>query len=184
MSSRIHVYRRFRPGRLSQEDSARSIFVTELRFARQERRASSGFTLVELLVAIAVIVILATIGIPAVQELIKDNRTASQARALSALLMFARSEAIRRNADVAVEFFEGRVEVRLPDATIAREIQWDRVAVTEPGENPIRFTNRGYLFSFDDQVITMRHENCQGSGQWRQFDVDKTGQLQVTRLTC
>ena len=160
----------------------RNILVKKSRSRSPTRCARSGFTLVELLVVIAIIVILATVGIPAVGELIKDNRTASQARELSALLTFARSEAIRRNTDVDVLLTEGGAEARLGE-DVLRSLQWNRVTVTELTED-ITFTNRGYLASFDLPSITMTHEDCRGEGQRRQFDIERTGQLGVTRMGC
>jgi prepilin-type N-terminal cleavage/methylation domain-containing protein len=60
-------------------------------------RFNAGFTLVELLVTIAVIAILATIAIPSFAETLIRNQTASQNNELVALIHLARNEAIKRN---------------------------------------------------------------------------------------
>jgi type II secretion system protein H len=63
---------------------------------------SSGFTLLELMVVIAIAGILAAIAAPSFQELIHRNSVAAQAGQLAKGLRFARSEAIKRSAPVRV----------------------------------------------------------------------------------
>lgn len=59
-----------------------------------------GFTLIELMVTVAVMAIVLTVAVPAFTNVINNNRLTSQANELLNSLSFARSEAIRRNADV------------------------------------------------------------------------------------
>jgi type IV fimbrial biogenesis protein FimT len=63
---------------------------------------SHGFTLIELMVTVAVMVILAAIAAPNMTELINNRRAAGQTEELVASLQLARAEAIRRNARVTV----------------------------------------------------------------------------------
>lgn len=60
----------------------------------------NGFTLVELMVALAVLAILLTIGIPGFQSVFAQNRATSSANQILASLQFARSEAIRLGEQV------------------------------------------------------------------------------------
>ena len=64
--------------------------------------ASQGFTLVELMVTVAVMVILAAIAMPSMTALINNVRVSGQTEELVASLQLARAEAIRRNARVTV----------------------------------------------------------------------------------
>lgn len=56
----------------------------------------NGFTLIELMVAVAVLAVTLTIGVPSFRETIQTNRMATQANEFVAALALARSEAIKR----------------------------------------------------------------------------------------
>jgi type IV fimbrial biogenesis protein FimT len=62
----------------------------------------AGFTLVELMVVVAVVGILAIIATPSMSALVNANRLSGAAGELTSALQVARSEAIRRNARVTV----------------------------------------------------------------------------------
>lgn len=64
--------------------------------------ASSGLTLVELLIALSIIGILATIAAPGMGTIIKNQRLTAQANDLVADLNLARSEAVKRATWVTV----------------------------------------------------------------------------------
>lgn len=66
------------------------------------RPAEGGFTLVELLMVLVVGVILLTIGAPAFNDTVKNNRLVASMNALSGMLGSARAEAIAQRATVTV----------------------------------------------------------------------------------
>jgi type IV fimbrial biogenesis protein FimT len=64
--------------------------------------ATRGFTLIELLVTMAVAAILLTIAVPNFQTFVMNGRMASQTNDLITALNLARSEAVKRAANVTV----------------------------------------------------------------------------------
>lgn len=61
-----------------------------------------GFTVIELLVTVAVFAIILTVGVPSFVDLIRNNRVATQANLFIGTLSVARSEAIKRGARVTL----------------------------------------------------------------------------------
>lgn len=83
----------------------RSLPVNQSRDPRTRNhihKALLGFTLIELIVAIAMAAILLTIAVPSFNELIKNTRIASSANELLASLQHARSEAATRKETIAL----------------------------------------------------------------------------------
>jgi type IV fimbrial biogenesis protein FimT len=70
--------------------------------AAARQRLSTGFTLIELMTVVAIIAIVMGIAAPSLRDLILNARMSAQANDLLADLALARSEAIKRNARVAI----------------------------------------------------------------------------------
>ncbi|MDS4028013.1 MAG: GspH/FimT family protein [Candidatus Contendobacter sp.] len=62
----------------------------------------AGFTLIELIVTVAVVAVLLTVGVPELRETINNNRLTANANAFVAAMNLARSEAIKRNVRVTL----------------------------------------------------------------------------------
>lgn len=66
-------------------------------------RKNSGFTLIELMIVVALMVIIATLAVPSFQGLIESNRLKSTTNNVLGILNYARSEAVRRGEPVGVQ---------------------------------------------------------------------------------
>ncbi len=60
----------------------------------------TGFTLVELMITIAVIGVIAFLGVPSLTSLLENNRVTTQTNQLVSSIHLARSEAVKRNGAV------------------------------------------------------------------------------------
>jgi len=77
------------------------IQVSKIRHMQNDKQ-HSGFTIIEVLVAIAVLGVVLTIAVPSFSALITSNRMVSEVNDLVSNLHFARSEAIKRGLPVSV----------------------------------------------------------------------------------
>jgi type IV fimbrial biogenesis protein FimT len=63
---------------------------------------NSGFTLIEMIVTVAIVAILASIAVPSFSSLIERNRATVAANEMVSALLLARSEALKRRNNVTV----------------------------------------------------------------------------------
>jgi type IV fimbrial biogenesis protein FimT len=74
--------------------------VTSL--GRSDAWRQEGFTLLELIITIAIASLLTALAIPSYQYVMNDNRMAGEVNDLLAAMQYARSEAIKEGSDVVV----------------------------------------------------------------------------------
>ncbi len=146
-------------------------------------RVPKGFTLVELMVAIAIFAILATMAVPSFNSFIDKYRVKRAADTLSAFLINTKSEAIKRNTTVRVVFQSagagatwcaGMTTADTCDCTVASSCQIDSADRLVRGSDykAILLTspNDGAMFSFTPLRGTVNNGNAQ---------VQSAGGLQV-----
>jgi type IV fimbrial biogenesis protein FimT len=80
----------------------KSITLSELFSPRRPIR-DAGFTLLELMVTMTIIVVLLGIGVPSFRSFVSSQRVKSAASEVSSMLILARSEAIKRNRNVIID---------------------------------------------------------------------------------
>ena len=63
-----------------------------------------GFTLIELMIGVAVLAILVAVAVPSFQDLVERRRVTAAAESVLSAMQFARSETIKQNTQVDVVF--------------------------------------------------------------------------------
>ncbi len=172
-----------------------------------------GFTLLEMMVVLSVIAILLSWGLPSLQQSIRNNQVLAQSNELVAILHLAKSEALRRNTNVSIDFdvsddgweaiIEDPAEVADIDGCLPGQLRCIGNTATSlevmdgngVGLDALIYNNRGYLFldleeADDDDfigrpaVLFVQHELCAGNNQRRRIDVRPTGQIGSCALPC
>ena len=153
----------------------------------EHMKVCRGFTLLELMVAIAVLAVLATVGVPSFRDLIQNNRITTQTNELVTALSFARAEAIKRGQTIQV-------------AIVAADPGWTAtVTIAGGGATLRRFDREGSSVVVDDDVdvffgptgaatavqsiFLKPGPSCSGEKR-RQVQVGLSGQISTTRLDC
>jgi len=167
--------------------------------------ASTGFTLVELMVALAVAAILLSLGIPSFQSTITNNRLTTQANEMVTLFSLARSEAINRRAEVRVvpvdpsDWSQGMSVIadtnKDGDFTdsedllrLSSPLEGESILTADASNNLtnsyIALNSRGALQPVGDTfAYQLSAPTCTGS-ETRLITVATTGRVSASRLDC
>lgn len=162
-----------------------------------------GVTLLELMTAVAVLAILAGIGVPAFTSMMRNNRLAAESNNLVQALTYARSEAVTRGVRVSVCAAEdpntcsgegdwsGGWIVFTDDFGAAGEIDpSDVVIMNWPAAAGVQITSTGEAVTF---TRTGRAEFAQGFGitkagctqkQRRSIGVAASGRVTLAHTSC
>ncbi|WP_067522868.1 GspH/FimT family pseudopilin [Endozoicomonas ascidiicola] len=115
----------------------------------RQQNTGCGFTLVELLITLAVFSIVASIAYPSFTQSIANNRVRNQAQEIQSILSFARSEAITRDTIVTItpdnDWVGSNGTVSANGVTLMQVGSFTDTNINSP-EDSYRFDNRG-LFS-------------------------------------
>lgn len=109
------------------------------------RRGMRGFTLIELMIVLALLAIAAGIALPNFARLIANNQIEAQAQTLNSLLQFARSQAVVRRTPITLSNSNNDWIVTNADnnTDLRREtFNPDHASITS-SQNPITFSANG-----------------------------------------
>jgi type IV fimbrial biogenesis protein FimT len=175
-------------------------------FGATRGRCQFGLTLLELLITLSIAAILVTLGVPGFQDLIRNNRAATQSNELLTALNLARSEAIKRGARVSVcasndplattptcsnNWTQGWI-VFTDTATTETSVVVGQVLRVWPAlpttsvtatVDSIRFNGIGGVFTGTELVFTLKPKGCTGT-QARTIRVNAIGRAAVAAATC
>jgi type IV fimbrial biogenesis protein FimT len=143
-----------------------------------------GFTLFELLTTLGVAAILATLAVPAYQSFIQQEKHARTVNQLQSLYKFSRSEAIKREAVVALKPVPSQTnnwQVTLPgsDNKVLRHFALNDSAITVSGLEDIQLSSNGNTSA---QSIEVKDPKAYAATKW--LCIFPSGQLIVQSSQC
>jgi len=143
-------------------------------------KTKNGFTIIEIMVVIALIAIIAGIAVPQFGRVIDNNRVISTTNSIVGLVNFARSEAIRRGARITVTSASNSVSATLAsDGALIRQIEEAAGSITVT-TGAITFRSNGMTTSAGDLQLDI----CSGTGNGRQVTVSPGGRIGTTEINC
>jgi type IV fimbrial biogenesis protein FimT len=93
-------------GRRSGPDGCRSKMIQNAKFLSPHRSPRNGFSLVELVLSLAVLLVITTLAIPVVVRSLQTYQLNSTASQLAGMLKFAKFDAIRQNTHVNFQILQ------------------------------------------------------------------------------
>jgi type IV fimbrial biogenesis protein FimT len=157
------------------------------------RRASRGFTLVELMVTISVLLVLAVIAMPQVGPFLQRQRLKNATMDLASTVVLARSEAIKRNGTIYViangtDWSRGwtvsSAAAVSAASTIRSQNALDGLRISESGSNTsFNFGGDGRMAGTGMSFTVQPTVTSQGQ-QPLCVAVGATGRVQTTKGAC
>lgn len=157
-------------------------------------KKAAGFTLIELIITMAILAIIATIAIPGFSNLIENNRLASGSNLLVSSIKFARAEAIKRGTDVTFSIDSSLADgwcVHTGDASGScasdqiREFEAPDNLKFTAGVNDMVFDRRGFLTSQTERTFDVYPKGCaSGETSLKKITVSPLGRTQIADGAC
>ncbi len=168
-------------------------------------RRSKGFTLVELMITVAVVAILAAIAYPSFQTTLRSSRMATTSNELIASLALARSEAVKSTNGAGVCASSDGLTCN-GTAWTDGWLVWSDVngnGSFDKGDTPLRFSegrksmkgvaDQALSIAFDArgrnrantaEDITLRPDKCDAVPLQRRLTISPTGQVRLHKEAC
>lgn len=141
---------------------------------------NKGFTLLELMVVVALIAVIAGFAVPQFGRLIDNNRVVSTANSVVGLLNYSRSEAIRRGSRITTTAAANTLQTTLTsDGTVIRQIEQPSGDLTiSPGS--VTFRANGLTTSGGNVAFSV----CSGESIGRTITVTPGGRVDTADSNC
>jgi type IV fimbrial biogenesis protein FimT len=160
-----------------------------------------GFTVLELMVTVAVTAVVLSIGVPSFLSVIETNRAVTHTNELVATLNIGRSEAVRRGAPIVVcsstdgatcagstDWSTGwviRTTAATPEVLGVWPARSGGAGVLSANVNQIQFQARGTMPPGAPPLLQLRLPHCaDAENQGRDVSVNSAGRISITRVQC
>lgn len=166
----------------------------------------SGFTLVELIIALLVVAVIVGFGVPSFQNMARNSEMTTRTNSIIAALQVARAEAVRRGRPVSVcpsndaqncvaggnwaegwiVFVDANSNGAAAISEILRVEEGSSQVTTNAGPDFIRFMGNGLRDTSvvnTAQEIALRRPDC-GAGDGRRVAISPAGRVNVTSEDC
>lgn len=145
----------------------------------------SGFSLTEFMVALLILSILVGVAAPGFLDFLRRQKLSSSANSALVMLQYARSEAIKRQADIQVSFLASSsgwtIEVRLDTTNeLLRELEGNDTQSGWSGDNEVIFDLRGRPAAASCMQLAVSGD----SSLLRHIDVLSGGKIAVKEGSC
>ncbi|MDX1757270.1 MAG: GspH/FimT family pseudopilin [Marinobacter sp.] len=142
------------------------------------KEKSTGFTLIELMIVIALVGVIAAFAVPQLGQVIDNNRVVSTTNSIVGILNFSRMEAIRRGKQVTAAAAGDTMSSTLTsDATVLRQM--------EPAEGDLTISSGSVTFSANGMAsANTTFTVCSGDATGRQVSVTLGGRVSSAEFTC
>lgn len=153
---------------------------------RHAKQRSRGFTLIELMTVITIMTLLLMVAVPNMRSLIANQRAQAAAYDLIADLALARSEAVKRNKDVALNPAAGWAGGWIIKTVATGEV----VGLRNPLGDGVQITRSPAGVTYDGSgrltgaTSTVRFELFDGYGAYRCISLDPSGQPSTKTKAC
>lgn len=167
------------------------------------KRRATGFTLIELMVTIAVVAILLAIALPSFQGALRSNRVTTATNEMIASLSLARSEAIRNKGGAGVcpssngtacvgnwsdgwlvwADANGNSALDIGEVVLRYSQGNPGLAVSNSGGTVV-FDPRGRRRSAGGQTLALRPSECSSQPLQRTLTVNASGQVTAVKGAC
>ncbi|WP_175452411.1 GspH/FimT family pseudopilin [Thiohalomonas denitrificans] len=145
-----------------------------------QRRGQAAFTLIELMITLAILVILTTLAVPGFNGYISNQRVKSAAYDLIATFNYARSEAVKRNEPVTISAdasdWSNGWAITAGGKTLQTYEADNSVSIAESNSQfSITYKGNGRLSNSTKPAVTICDPNLSSSVTKRVIHLDLTG---------
>lgn len=153
-----------------------------------------GFTLVELMITIAIAAILVTVAVPNFSTIIQNNRITAQANDFLTALSIARSEAVKRGQRITIASTTNNAAWQsgwtITDAAnntlyVSAGFDGNATLTNNSATTPaiVQFSANGFLSVAQPRTFQLRIPGCTGN-QARNITISPSGRAAVAQVAC